>query len=156
MLVPAILYKDEIRKEFQKLYYTEDMFLETGGIDNWMPDVKDIPEDYNFQFAIVSQNNVIGYLSYYIDYYIDKVYNFGLISFDRGNLVVGEDLYNELVKLIKKHHRVEWRMVGGNPVERHYDKFCKDHNGSKHVFKDALKDRDGNYHDDILYEIVKG
>lgn len=155
MLVPAILYKDEIEKEFKKLYYTKDMFFETGGIDNWMPDVKDIPEDYNFQFAIVSQNNVIGYLSYYIDYYVDKVYNFELISFDRGNPIVGKDLYNELERLIKSHHRVEWRMVGENPVERHYDKFCKDHNGNKYVFKDALKDCDGNYHDDVLYEIVK-
>lgn len=27
MLVPAILYKEEIIKEFQKLYYTDDMFF---------------------------------------------------------------------------------------------------------------------------------
>lgn len=30
MLVPAILYKEQIIKEFQTLYYTEDMMFESG------------------------------------------------------------------------------------------------------------------------------
>lgn len=46
--------------------------------------------------------------------------------------------------------------VGGNPVEKHYDKFCKLHNGKKHILKDSIRDKSGNYHDDIIYEIVKG
>ena len=45
-------------------------------------------------------------------------------------------------------------MIGGNPVERSYDKFCERHNGTKHVLKDALKDAEGNYRDSIIYEIV--
>lgn len=43
-------------------------------------------------------------------------------------------------ELVNIFHRVEWRMVGGNPVERSYDKFCKMHNGTKHILKDALGD----------------
>ena len=54
MLVPAILYKEQIIKEFQKLYYTEDMLFETGGVGNWCPEIKDRPEYYEMQFAIVS------------------------------------------------------------------------------------------------------
>lgn len=34
MLVPAILYKEQIEKEFQKLYYTEDMFYYTFTFHN--------------------------------------------------------------------------------------------------------------------------
>lgn len=45
MLVPAILYKEEIIKEFQKLYYTEDMFYYTGCLAQWYPNIKDIPDD---------------------------------------------------------------------------------------------------------------
>jgi hypothetical protein len=45
-------------------------------------------------------------------------------------------------------------MVGGNPVERSYDRFCNKYGGTKHVLKDAMKDECGNYHDDIIYEIV--
>ena len=45
-------------------------------------------------------------------------------------------------------------MVGGNPIEKHYDKFCFNHNGTKHILKDAFKDKYGKYHDDIIYEII--
>ena len=45
-------------------------------------------------------------------------------------------------------------MVGGNPVEKHYDKFCKKYHGKKFVLTDAIKDRCGKYHDDIIYEII--
>ena len=70
--------------------------------------------------AIVSNNRLIGYLSYRIDYYCSKAYNFGLLSFDRGNPVVGEELFNKMEELTKKLRKIEWRMVGGNPVEKHY------------------------------------
>jgi hypothetical protein len=45
-------------------------------------------------------------------------------------------------------------MVGGNPVERSYDRFLKMHNGNKHILKDAVKDKYGKYHDDVIYEII--
>ena len=41
-----------------------------------------------------------------------------------------------------------------NKVEKHYDKFCERYNGNKYFLKDAIRDRNGNYHDDIIYEIV--
>ena len=47
-----------------------------------------------------------------------------------------------------------WRMVGGNPVEKHYDRFCDRYNGKKFVLTDAIKDRYGIYHTDVIYEIV--
>ena len=58
-------------------------------------------------------------------------------------------------ELVNKFHRVEWRAVGGNPACRGYDNFIKRHNGNKHILKDCIRDRNGNYHDDIIYEIVK-
>ena len=54
MLVPAILYKEQIEKEFWKLYYTEDMFYYTGCLAQWYPNIKDIPGDGDFDYAIVS------------------------------------------------------------------------------------------------------
>lgn len=78
------------------------------------------------------------------------------ISFDRGNPLIGKDVFDEIERCIKEYHlhRVEWRMVGGNPAERGYDIFLKKHNGTKHILKDAIKDREGKYHDDIIYEII--
>ena len=157
MLVPAILFKDKILEEFKKYYYTEDMMYETGGLTNWLPDIQEETESGRFQYAIVdSKQKLLGYLDYHIDWYSSCASRFGLISFDRGNPTVGRDLYSELNKLINdyKLHRIEWRMIGGNPVEKHYDKFCEKYNGTKHVLKDAIIDKFGKYHNDVIYEII--
>ena len=91
---------------------------------------------------------------YTVDWYASKAYNFGLFSFDRGNILVGRDVFDKLEELIKTLHRVEWWAVGGNPACRGYDSFIERHNGTKHVLKDSIKDKSGEYHDDIIYEIV--
>ena len=45
-------------------------------------------------------------------------------------------------------------MVGRNPRERSYDRFCKKFGGTKYILRDAIKDQYGNYHNDIIYEII--
>lgn len=155
MLVPAILYKEEIIENMRKYFYTNDMLYETGCMENWVPNIVDCPDGSTFQFAIVHNDILIGYLGYVVDWYASKAYNFGLFSFDRGNPIVGKDVFNKLEELVNKFHRIEWRMVGGNPAERGYDNFLKRHNGNKHVLKDAIRDRDGNYRNDIIYEIIR-
>ena len=82
--------------------------------------------------------------------------NFGLYSFDKGNPIIGKDILREIRRIIKefKPHRMEWRMIGGNPVEKHYDTFCKRYNGKKFVLTDVIRDRYGNYHNDVIYEII--
>lgn len=156
MLVPAILYKEQIMKEFQKYFYTTDMLYEMGCMGNWTPNIFDCPNGNQFQYTIVDKNeNLIGYLDYLVDWYTSNAYNFGLFSFDRGNIVIGRDVFAKLEELVCALHRVEWRAVGENPVCRGYDKFIKKHHGNKHILKDSIKDRDGNYLDSVIYEIVK-
>ena len=70
MLVPAILYKEEIAKNFKKYYYTDDMMYETGYLDNWNPEIHENPDACTYQYAIVDSNEkLIGYLAYTIDWY---------------------------------------------------------------------------------------
>lgn len=156
MLRPAILYKAEILLEFQKCQYTTDMLYYTGCLANYIPDIVDCPGECTFQFAIVDDNTkkLIGYLEYSVNWYVSKAYNFGLFSFDRGNILVGKDVFNKLEELLTILHRIEWRAVEGNPACRGYDSFIKKNGGNKHVLKDAIKDKNGVYHDDIIYEIV--
>lgn len=154
MLKPAVLYRDQIVKGMQEYFYTDDMMYETGTLENWTPEIPDCPSEGHIQYAIISNDKLIGYLAYRIDYYSSRVYNFGLFSFDRGNPALGKDVNDELVRLINTYHRVEWRAVGGNPACRGYDNFIKRHNGNKHILREAIKDRAGNYHDDIIYEVI--
>ena len=156
MLVPAILYKDEIRKSFLKYIYSDDMIKYTGYLGYSTPEIAEENDGSLYQYAIVDNDRLIGYFTYQIDWYTSCAHCFGLFSFDKGNRIIGLDVYGALQKIINGYHihRIEWRMVGGNPVEKHYDKFCKRYNGRKFVLTDAIKDRNGEYHDDVIYEII--
>lgn len=156
MLVPAILYKDEIHKKMAEYSYSEDMLFYTGWLGNSLPTIDTGSDENVYQYAIVDGEKLIGYFTYSVDWYTSCASRFGLFSFDRGNRKIGLDVYRELKKLINDYHihRIEWRMIGGNPVEKHYDRFCTKYHGKKIILTDAIKDRYGNYHDDIIYEII--
>lgn len=157
MLIPAILRKEEILHEFQKLQYSDDLMYEAGCCDNYMPNIAEEPDKETYQYAIVdSKGKLVGYVSYSIDRYSSQAHRFGLMSFDRGNPLIGMALFEIMGNLINilKLHRIEWYMVSGNPVERHYDKFCEKYNGRKIVLRDTFKDRLGKYHNSITYEII--
>lgn len=156
MLIPAIIYKDEINKAFMKRCYTEDMIYYTGCLGDSVSVISDECDGGLYQYAIIDNDRLIGYFTYAINWYSSCARNFGLFSFDRNNRIIGIDVYRELKKIINEYHihRIEWRMVGGNPVEKHYDRFCQKYNGKKFILTDAIKDRHGIFHDDIIYEIV--
>ena len=156
MLKPAILYKNEILTKIQEYNYTEDMMYYSGYLGNALPSMEEDTNVKLYQYAIVNDGKLIGYFTYQMDWYNSCVYNFGLYSFDKNNRQIGLDIYKELKKLINDYHihRIEWRMVSGNPVEKHYDKFCQKYHGKKLVLTDVLKDRYGKYHNDVIYEII--
>ena len=131
MLKPAILYKEEIQSKMLEYNYTEDMMYYTGYLGHSLPQIEASDDGNFYQYAIIENHSwdstkLIGYFTYQIDWYNSCVCNFGLYSFDKNNRQIGLDIYKELKKLINDYHihRIEWRMVSGNPVEKHYDKFC--------------------------------
>lgn len=155
MIIPAITVKEELEKLFTKQYYSEDMFYYVGGVDSFPLQVADSTENGRYEWAIIDKDKVIGYVAYHIDWYSQGAYNFSLISFDKNNPKVGIGLKEVIKKLIGYNlHRVEWKMICGNPVERHYDFWCRQFNGNKIHLRDVTKDPQGNYRDSIIYEII--
>ncbi|MGN0488061.1 MAG: hypothetical protein ACI4HO_02230 [Ruminococcus sp.] len=157
MLKPAILYKKEIITRLVENNYTDNMMFYSGWIGNSLPSIEENNDGTLYQYAIVGEDNkLIGYFTYRVDWYNSCVCHFGLYSFCKNNRQIGIDVYRELKKLINDYHihRIEWRMIGGNPVEKHYDKFCQKYHGKKYVLTDVLKDRCGKYHNEVIYEII--
>lgn len=154
MLIPAIARKAELEQLFAEHIYDDDMFLYNGYPHcNSIPDLT--PEENLYRWAIVDSNKVIGYFTYYIETNSDNVCSFGLYSFDKGNPLIGIDVYRKMKELAKDHRRIEWRMIGGNPVKKHYDRFLKRMNGRKVMLKEVVKDTHGRYHNEYIYEIVR-
>ncbi len=156
MLAPAILYREEIIRKFLEYNYSDDMLFYTGWIGSSLPSIEADCDGSRFQYAIVDNEKLIGYFDYQVNWYSSCANCFGLFSFERNNKIIGFDVYREIKKLINQYrlHRIEWRMIGGNPVERHYDNFCRKYNGKKFIFTDTLKDKCGKYHNDVVYEII--
>lgn len=155
MLVPAISRKDELEKLFAEHLYDDDMFLYNGyPYCNQIPDLTLRENEY--KWAIVDKNNnAIGYFCYYINNHCNSACAFGLYSFKRDS-IIGLDVNRKMKELVKNYHRVEWRMIGDNPVEKHYDRFCSRNHGRKVVLRDAVKSPTGEYRNEYIYEIVKG
>lgn len=155
MLKPAYLYKDELEKKFAEVMYDDDYFLYMGyAHGHGLPKIGTFDNEY--QWAIVSKEKVIGWFAYRVQPETDTVFDFGLYSFNRGNPIIGKDVFCKMKELVKKHRRLEWRVIGGNPVIRHYDKFCCLNGGKRVTLHKVVKDTNGFYRDEHIYEIVKG
>ena len=155
MLKPAICYKEKLLELFAKEIYTPDWFYYAGWHGDYsLPNIQDNGESCR-QYAIIGKDdNVIGYLAYHFDCYVSVANGFGLYSFDRGNLIVGKDLADEMDRIYNRFHRIEYRMIGGNHVQNTYEKFCKKYNGTVQQLHDVVRDEYGNYHDEFTYEII--
>lgn len=154
MLKPAIIYKDQLEKIFANYVYSDEFFWYTGyGYCNILPKIELQDEDYKY-VIVDSKDNLIGYFAYRIDPTTDSVLNFGLYSFDKGNPLIGKELFTKMEELVKEHRRIEWRMICGNPIQRHYDKFCEKHHGNRVCLHQVTKDVHGKYYDEYIYEII--
>lgn len=155
MLEPALLHKEELLKKFAKVMYTHEYFLYSGWPNDYrMPNISD--EGECRRYAVINKDGeVTGYIAYTIDPSLLSVSSFGLYSFTDGlNMTLAKDLSELMESLIKTYHRIEYQMVGGNPVEKSYDRFIKKYGGEKHVLHDYLRDNYGKVHDRVIYEII--
>lgn len=172
MLVPAITYKETIEQEFQEIQYSDKYLWYTGSIDNYDIEVK--TEGDKFAFAIVDKSDelygdiVIGYISFRVDWYCSMAYNFSLIKFDITedslcSTLIMANAIREVIRMIEsfKLHRIDFRCVSGNPAEKKYDKIIRriccegKYDGLGHRFRDNIRDYRGEYHDTIMYELIR-
>ena len=155
MLKPAVLYKEELERKFAECLYSEEYFLYAGyATCNELPKIE--AKDNSYQWAAVDGEGVVGYFAYQIQPETDTALNFGLYSFDKGNPVVGLDVYGKMKELILGHRRIEWRMIGGNPAKTAYDKLCGRYGGNCVRLHQVTRDAAGVWRDEYIYEIWRG
>lgn len=154
MLEPAIAHKSQLEHLFSKEIYSEKYFYYVGYAYGFsLPHIE--PNDCYYQWAILDNDKIVGYLAYRIDAQTDNVDRFGLYSFYEGNQTVIKDTFNKLEELVNNHHRVEWRVIEGNHAKRGYDAFCEKWDGNRVCLHDVTKDLNGNYRNEYIYEILR-
>ena len=157
MLRPAQLYAEELqRKNTESWYRPENIYWNGGTGDSNI----DLPND-NYDshcFASVDKNdNVIGYISYNVDWSSMSADRFGMISYDKGNLEFAKDLYRAICNLFEVYHmnRISWCCYADNPAIRGYRNFIKKHGGREcGYYRQIARLQDGRLHDSVQFEIL--
>ena len=161
MLVPAVVYKDQIEKLSDELRYSEQMMFYNGCNEHGRMQISIDPTEGRYQWAIVDKDKqLVGYLGYMVDYFSAGVYGFGLMNFTENKTQeMASGVLQAIRHILSMHpHRVEWRCVGDNPAFPKYRKICesiKTYQFHYSCMHDVFKDAYGKYHDCGIFELIK-
>lgn len=157
MIKPAQLYKSKLKEELLKSWYNPTNIYWSG----WTGDgITDLPDDNyeNHHFvSIDNSGNLIGYISYSVNWVAMSADNFGIISFKKGNIEFAKDLYTVICNIFEKYHmnRMSWCCFADNPAIRGYRNFIKNHGGKEcGYYRQVTKLQDGMLHDKVEFEIL--
>lgn len=158
MLRAAQLYEEDLRYEFEKIWYNEEYKYYFN--DNFYCDIEvslDTCQQHQF-VSIDSDENIIGYIAYNIDRQTDNVNNLCAINFNHNKAIFGIDLIQAVDDIFLKFNfnKINFNVIIGNPAEGMYDKFVKMCKGRiVGVMKKHTKLVDGKIYDIKYYEITR-
>lgn len=157
MLKPAQLYKEELQKKNVQTWYDHRyMYYHSGTGAHDISFADNNCEKHQFA-SVDKDNNVIGYISYKIDWCALNADSFGIISYDMGNVEFAKDCYKAVRDLFEKYrmNRIGWFAFADNPAVRGYKNFIKKHGGRECAYlRQISKLADGKLHDVVEFEIL--
>lgn len=157
MLRPAQLYKEKLQEENIKSWYKlENIFWNSGYGDSQI-NIKEDNYDCHQFVSVDKKDNVIGYITYAVNWSAMSADRFGIISFDKGNVTFAKDIYSAICDLFEKYNmnRVSWFAYADNPAIRGYRNFIKKHGGRECAYyRQIARLQDGKIHDAVSFEIL--
>lgn len=156
MIKPAQLYQEELKKLYYNTFYDEKYMY----YQNWIgtQELEIHNENYNFhEFAILENNEVIGYIKYRINWIPNSIDSFSIISFKKS-FCFGLDLLKIIDDIFIKYkiNKIEFRAIADNPVIKHYYNFIKIFNGREvGTLFETVKLSDGELHNEVLFELFR-
>lgn len=157
MLKPAQLYREKLREEMCKSWYDLKNIFYSGCTGNSLPNLPDNNYDSHHFVSVDDNNNVVGYISYSINWLAMSANDFGIISFKKGNVMFAKDVYKVICDLFEVYHmnRISWLAYADNPAIRGYRNFIKKHGGRECGYRrQVAKLQDGKLHDSVEFEIL--
>lgn len=157
MLKPAQLYSEELQKKNYETWYDQRYMYYHSGTGAYDIQLADNNCEKHQFVSVDKDNNVIGYISYKIDWCALSADNFGIISYDMGNMEFLKDCYKVVCDLFEKYHmnRVGWFAFADNPAVRGYRNFINKHGGKECAYlRQISKLTDGKLHDAVEFEIL--
>lgn len=157
MLRPAQLYEQQLRDKILSSWYDLDNIFYSGYEGNY---IEELPKSnygsHNF-VSVDKDDNIIGYIKYYVNWDVMSADQFDIISFDKGNVRFIRDLFTAVCDVFEKYHmnRIEFWCYADNPAIRGYRKFINRCGGREVGYvKQRTKLQDGKLHDSVIFEIM--
>lgn len=158
MLKAARLYTDELmKKDVEGWYDIKNMYWNGGCYSDSIKLEKSNWSEHQF-VSVNEKNELLGYISYSVDHAALKAYNFGIISFQKGNPDYAKDLYQIVLDIFYKYNlnKIEFCAYTDNPALRGYKNFIEKVGGRivgvRHQTTILL---DHKLHDNMEFEILK-
>lgn len=158
MLKPAQAYKDRLYEEYINTWYKHENIFYTGWTGNSMPELPDNNYDSHHFVSVDKNGHLIGYISYSVDWIAMSADRFGIISFDRGNVLFAKDVYKAICDLfgVYNMNRISWCAYVDNPAIRGYRNFIRKHGGRECGYhRQIARLQDGKLHDSVEFEILR-
>lgn len=157
MLKPAQLYKEKLQEQFYKAWYDPRNIFYSGWHGMDVPDLPNNNYDTHHFVSVDKDDNVVGYISYSVNWVAMSASQFGIISFDKGELVLAKDLFQAICNLFEVYHmnKIMWCAYADNPAVKSYRRFIKKYGGRECAYyRQQARLQDGILHDSVSFEIL--
>lgn len=157
MLKPAQAYKERLYEEYINTWYKPENIFYTGCTGDSMPELPDNNYDSHHFVSVDKNGHLIGYISYSVDWIAMSTDRFGIISFDKGNILFAKDVYKAICDLFEVYHmnRISWCAYADNPAIRGYRNFIRKHGGRECGYhRQIARLQDGKLHDSVEFEVL--
>ena len=159
MLKPAQLYAVQLNEEMIETWYKEEYMYYYGGVAEYTLELPDNNCSEHCFVSVDEYDNILGYISYNVDWISMSAEEWGIISFDIGNVTFAKDVYKAVCDCFVKYHfnRISFWCYADNPAIRGYRNFIKKCGGIECAhFRQHRRLRDGKLHDSVCFEILAG
>lgn len=157
MLKPAQLYVGKLQEENLKSWYKPENIYWHGGTGDCQIELPDNNYVSHCFVSVDKDDNVIGYISYAVDWSAMSADRFGIISYRKNSLEFAKDVYNVVCDLFEVYHmnRISWGAYADNHAVRGYRNFIRKHGGRECAYhRQAARLQDGKLHDSVEFEIL--
>ena len=159
MLKNALLYVEQIREKELNTWYDDKYKYFCGESGFGLPEFPDNNLNQHYLASVDSKDEVLGLIRYTLDRGKRTIaYSFGVKSYAEGSATFAEDALQAIENIFMKYNAdaMFWTVVDGNPVVKHYIKFCFYYGGRMCAYRklDAT-DMYGNYRDSYTFELLR-
>lgn len=157
MLKPAQLYVNRLKRINYNEWYKPENIYWNGGAGDCDLDLPDNNYDKHCFVSVDKKDDILGYISYAVDWSAMSANQFGIISYKKNSLEFAKDLYKAVCDLFEVYHmnRIQWCAYADNPAIRGYRNFIKKHGGREcGYYRQIARLQDGKLHDRVSFEIL--